>query len=153
MTVVVGIGNPDRGDDAAGRVLARRLRALAPPGIEVRECDGEATALMAAWDGAEDVVLVDACHGAGTSGSVRVLDATDVARLGSLRHSSTHSFGVVAAVGLARAIGRLPRVLVLYAIEGRRFDEGAELSPEVDRAVDEVVGLLVGAEGPRAMTS
>jgi hydrogenase maturation protease len=145
VTVVIGIGNPDRGDDGVGRVLARRLRARAAPGIEVRECDGEATGLMAAWEGAEEVVLVDACRGAGPPGSVHRLDAAEIAGPGSrrLRHGSTHSFGVTAAVGLARALAGLPLHLVLYAIEGRRFGEGAGLSPEVERAVDEVVTLLI----------
>jgi hydrogenase maturation protease len=145
VTVVIGIGNPDRGDDGVGRVLARRLRARAAPGIEVREGDGEATGLMAAWEGAAEVVLVDACRGAGPPGTIHEFEATEIEGSGSrpLRHASTHSFGVAAAIGLARAIGRLPPRLVLYAIEGRSFREGAGLSPEAERAVDELVTLLV----------
>ncbi len=142
---MIGIGNPDRGDDGVGRVLARRLRTLAPRGIEVRDCDGEATGLMAAWEGAEEVILVDACRGAGPPGSIHELDAAEIegSGPGPLRHGSTHSFGVAAAIGLARALVCLPPRLVLYAIEGRRFGEGAGLSPEAERAVDEVVILLV----------
>ena len=142
---MIGIGNPDRGDDGVGRVLARRLRARAAPGIEVRECDGEATGLMAAWEGAEEVVLVDACRGAGPPGSIHDFDATEIEGSAStpLRHGSTHSFGVTAAIGLARALRRLPPRLVVYAIEGGRFGEGAGLSPEAERAVDEVVTLLI----------
>ena len=145
MTVVIGIGNPDRGDDGVGRVLARRLRARAAPGIEVRECDGEATGLMAAWEGAEEVVLVDACRGAGPPGSIHDFDITEIEGSGArpLRHASTHSFGVAAAIGLARALVCLPPRPALYAIEGRSFREGTGLSPEADRAVDEVVTLLV----------
>lgn len=145
MTVVIGIGNPDRGDDGVGRVLARRLRALAAPGLEVRECNGEATGLMAAWEGAKEVVLVDACRGAGPPGSIHELDVTKIGGSGArpLRHGSTHSFGVATAIGLARALVCLPPRLVLYAIEGRRFGEGAGLSPEAERAVDEVTTLLI----------
>ena len=140
---MIGIGNPDRGDDGVGRVLARRLRALAAPGIEVRECDGEATGLMAAWEGAEEVVLVDACRGAGAPGTVHRLEPDALGSLGSLRHASTHSFGVAAAVGLSRRLGRLPPRLAVYAIEGHSFREGGGLSPEVDRAATEVAALLV----------
>lgn len=32
MTIVIGIGNPDRGDDAAGLAVARTVRAAAPAG-------------------------------------------------------------------------------------------------------------------------
>jgi hydrogenase maturation protease len=143
VTVVIGIGNPDRGDDGVGRVLARRLRALATPGIEVRECDGEATGLMAAWEGAEEVVLVDACRGAGAPGTVHRLDSDALGSLESLRHASTHSFGVAAAVGLSRVLGCLPPRLTIYAIEGHCFREGGGLSPEADRGANEVAALFV----------
>jgi len=33
--LVIGIGHPDRGDDAVGRAVARRLRARAPEGVEI----------------------------------------------------------------------------------------------------------------------
>jgi hydrogenase maturation protease len=151
MIVVIGMGNPDRGDDGVGRAVARRLRDASPPGVEVRECAGEATALLASWEGADEVVLVDACRGVGPPGSVHVFAATEIEHLGSdrLRYASTHSFGLVAAVGLARALGRLPSRLVVYAIEGGRFREGTELSPEADRAAHEVAELLARPSSPR----
>ena len=41
-----------------------------------------------------------------------------------------------------KALGRLPQRLLLYAIEGERFDAGAELRPAVERAVAAVAGEL-----------
>jgi hydrogenase maturation protease len=140
---VVGVGNTGRTDDDAGREVARRLRLRKPCGFDVRECDGDATSIMVAWEGADEVVVVDACRGAGSPGSVHVFEGGNVERLGALQSVSTHSFGVAAAVGLARAMGRLPSRLVIYAIEGRDFRMGGELTPPVDRSVDEVVALLV----------
>jgi len=58
---------------------------------------------------------------------------------------STHGFGAAAAVELARALGRLPRLSVVYAIEGASFAAGAALSPPVAKAAAEVVRRL-GAE-------
>ena len=40
------------------------------------------------------------------------------------------------AIALGRALGRLPRQLLLFGIEGGRFDAGASLSPEVERATE-----------------
>jgi hypothetical protein len=37
MTLVIGIGNPDRGDDAVGLAVAGRVRAAAPAGVTVIE--------------------------------------------------------------------------------------------------------------------
>jgi hydrogenase maturation protease len=141
--LVIGIGNPGRGDDGAGREAARRLALRRDAGIETRECRGEATELMDAWCGASDVILVDACRGAGPIGSVHAFAAEDALRLARLRHASTHSLGVAAAVGLARALGSLPARLVIYAIEAGATDVGPRLSPEVDRGVQEVVDLVV----------
>ncbi len=141
--LVIGIGNPERGDDGAGRQVARRLAVRCHDGIETCECGGEATELMDTWSGAEDVVLVDACRGAGPRGSVHRFGPEDALRLARLRHASTHSLGVAAAIGLARALGSLPKRLVIYAIEAGATDEGCGLSPEVDRGVHEVVDLVM----------
>ena len=153
--LVIGVGNPDAGDDAAGRLVARRLArrngcANEGPALVLRECDGEATALMAAWTGFDDVVIVDACQAAGTPGRLHVLDGRTVERLAALqprghgsKRGSTHGLGVADALALACALGTLPTRLVIYAIEGRHFEAGGELSPDVDHAIDEVVALLV----------
>jgi hydrogenase maturation protease len=148
--LVIGVGNPDSGDDSAGRLVARRLadrNACAPePGLVIRECSGEATALMDAWTGFDDVVLVDACNGAGEPGSIHRFAARDVERLAALeprQRGSTHGLGPSAALALSRALGTQPCRLVIYAIEGRRFRAGEPLSPGVDHSIDELVALLV----------
>ena len=141
--LVIGIGNPERGDDGAGREVARRLATRSDCGFETHACGGEATSLMDAWAGASEVVLVDACRGAGPSGSVHSFGPDDALRLTRLRHASTHSLGVAAAIGLARALGSLPKRLVIHAIEAVATGEGAGLSPEVDRGVQEVVNLVM----------
>jgi hydrogenase maturation protease len=89
------------------------------------------------------VVLVDACRGAGPSGSVHRIGPEDVDRVARLQHASTHSLGVAAALGLARALGALPSRLVIYAIEAGPSREGEGLSAEVARAVHEVVALVL----------
>jgi len=141
--LVIGVGNPDRGDDGAGRAVARRLATRNDRAFEVRECSGDATSLMSAWSGFDDVVLVDACCGAGPPGRVQRIGPEEMDRVATLQHASTHSLGVAAAIGLARALGALPSRLVIYAIEAGQAREGEGLSGEVDRAVHEVVALLM----------
>ena len=48
---------------------------------------------------------------------------------------STHGFGVAEGIELARALGTLPPVCVVYAVEGERFDTGAPMSEAVTRAL------------------
>jgi hydrogenase maturation protease len=140
--MVIGVGNAWRGDDGAGLAVARRVRELAGAGVEVREIEGDATALVDAWSGAERVVVVDAAESGAAPGTVRRFDAySRPLPVRSLR-SSTHAFGVSDAVELARALGRLPDRLDVYAIEGASFTAGERLSPAVERAVAELASEL-----------
>jgi hydrogenase maturation protease len=141
LSLVVGVGNAWRGDDAAGPAVADRLRALAP-GIEVRTLDGDASALLELWSGHEDVALVDAASSGARPGTLHELGAHDPALPAAALRSSTHAFGVAEAVGLAAALGRLPARLEILAVEGADFSLGAPLSPEVSRAVDELAERL-----------
>lgn len=146
LTLVVGVGNAWRGDDAAGLELARRVRALG--GVEVREVSGDASCLVDAWAGHRHVALVDAAGSGAPAGTLHAFRA-DRGRLHAhgLR-SSTHAFGVADAIELSRALGRLPARLDVYAVEGADFTLGAALSPPVQQAV-EALARALGRPGQR----
>jgi hydrogenase maturation protease len=140
--IVLGIGNPDRGDDAAGRRVAGLLRQMLPDDVEVAEHDGEATTLLARLDGAAAAYLVDACSSRAPAGTVHRFDASAAPLPQQVFGLSTHCFGLAEAIELARALGQLPAQCVVYAIEGECFDVGVPLSSSVSVAVAEVVGRL-----------
>jgi hydrogenase maturation protease len=133
------VGNAFRGDDAVGLEVARLLRGTLPDGVELLEREGEPTALIDSWDGAEAAWLVDAVSSGAPVGTVHRLDAGEEELPGDLFHASTHAFGLAEAVELARALGRLPARTIVLGIEGARFEAGDELSPEVAAAAREVV--------------
>jgi len=135
MVLILGCGNPDRSDDAAGLLVARRLRDL---GIDAHEHRGESLALVEEWTGGEEVILVDAIMSGAPCGSVRVWDASRDRLPPDLFPCSTHALGVAEAVELARALGRLPARLTIYGIEAARFEPGGAVSPEVLDAVERV---------------
>jgi hydrogenase maturation protease len=141
QTLVVGIGNLERGDDAAGLEVARRLKERRD-GTIVLESSGDAAELMEAWRQAAQVIVVDALEANGSPGRVYRLEPGPKPLPSALRHASTHSFGLATAVELARALGRLPPRLVVYGIEGASFGNGRGLSPEVARAVEEAVARV-----------
>lgn len=136
---IIGCGNLDRGDDAAGVLVARRLRAL---GISAMEQNGESLALMDSWRGCEQVLLVDACASGSTPGEVRVWDAVAHPLPENFLPCSTHAFGVREAVELARAMNQLPHKLLIYTIEGAAFVPGSPLSTAVAQAVESVTRQL-----------
>lgn len=140
--IVIGVGNPDRGDDAAGREVARRLRAVALRGVEIVELDGEATALLARLDGAGAAILIDACSSGAPPGTLHRFDVAEAPLSSGAFGLSSHGFGLAEAIELGRELGTLPRRCVVYAIEGERFDIGRFISEKVmagiDRAVEEI---------------
>ena len=70
--LILGCGNPDRSDDAAGVLVARRLREL---GIPAEEFGGDAPALIDAWSGWADVIVVDAMKSGASPGTIKIWDA------------------------------------------------------------------------------
>jgi len=134
--LIIGCGHPDCGDDAAGLLVARRLREL---GLRAVEASGEATALMSCWEGETDVILVDATSSGAPPGTVQVWDAGQAPFARERFRCSTHGLGVAEAIELSRALGSLPPRLRIYGIEGRQFAPGGSQSPEVLEAVEQVV--------------
>lgn len=135
---VIGVGNAMRGDDAAGPLVARRVRAHAPAGVEVYEASGEGASLMDAWAGADLVLLVDAVRSGAAPGTIHRFDAHAERLPVGFFHYSTHAFSLAEAVELARALGALPPRLIVYGIEGHDYDAGAGLSEQVEARLDEV---------------
>lgn len=143
MILVIGIGNPDRGDDAAGLAVATRIRKATSPGeVTVRELVGDQLTLIDEWTGATAVYVIDAVCSGGTPGTVYQFDAA-TALTEHFRHRGTHTFSLADVVELARALGRLPRQLAGFGIEGASFNIGDGLSPQAEAAVEEVTDLLL----------
>jgi hydrogenase maturation protease len=140
--VVIGVGNPDRGDDAAGREVAKRLRGAFASRIDIVELDGEPTSVLAWLDGAASAFLIDACVSDAPAGTVRRLDLAEESLPGATFGCSSHGFGVAAAIDLAKALGVLPRQCVVFAIEGESFEIGAPVSLAVRCAIDDVTEAL-----------
>ena len=134
MTVVIGCGNALRGDDGAGVAVAARVRGVA--------CDEEPSRLIEAWEGADAAVLIDTVVSGAPPGTVHRFDASDEPIPARVLRSSTHAIGLAETIELARALGRLPKRVVVYVIEGVSFEAGAPLSPEVEAAVTRLVDTI-----------
>ena len=140
--VVIGVGNPWRGDDGAGLEVARRLERVAPAGTRVIRHEGDGTGLLELWRDAREVVVVDAARSGAVPGTLHRLDACRAPLPAAVLRSSTHAFGVAEAIELARALGRLPLRLEVDAIEGASFAEGEAISPEVTQSISRLVHRL-----------
>lgn len=140
--LVIGIGNPDRGDDAIGLIIARRLAPLLSQVARVIERTGDALGLLEDWSDAGVVILIDAAARATRPGVIHRVDLVRDPLPVDLAPASTHAFGLTDAIALARSLRLLPREAILYAIEGNCFDLAAPVTPAVLEAVDEVVACV-----------
>jgi hydrogenase maturation protease len=145
--LIIGVGNPDRGDDAVGLIVAERLAGRAPEGVRVVETDGEVARLLALLAEADDVVIVDAAFSSGSAGIVHRFDAAASAIPAAMFSMSTHAMGLGESLELARALGQMPARCVVYAVEGGMFEIGAPLSAAVAAAVDGIVARVLDEIG------
>ena len=139
--LVIGVGNETRGDDAAGPLAARTIRA-ADPAIPVAESHGEPAALIDAWLGAETVYLADCCTLSNRPGTIHRFAAHDAPLPERLGAVSSHGIGLGTMIELTRAMKALPRRLIVFAIEGACFDIGAPPSAAVAEAAQQVAARI-----------
>jgi len=143
-TLVVGVGNLERGDDGVGPLVARLLaRSWAddpPPGVDVLAWGGDPLGLLDLWAGRERLLLIDAVVTGAAAGTCRRFAADAPFR--SDAGASTHGLGVAAALELARALGRAPATVEVWGIEGVAFEPGAPLTPAVAEAALALVERL-----------
>ena len=132
--LAVCCGNADRGDDAAGPLVADRLRGM---GVPVRLNAGDALGLLSDFDAAEHVVLVDAVVTGAPPGTILHWDACRERLPAGAFACSTHSIGICEAVELARVLDQLPARCTIFGIAADHFDAGSPVSSEVADAVDE----------------
>jgi len=137
--LIIGIGNPMRRDDGAGPLVVRRLDELKLPRLRTLEHPGDGMALLDRWHGYSGVCVVDATHSGAVPGTVRYFDAVTEPLPRDLFHPSSHLFGVAEAVELARIQGGLPKVLLVFGIEGIDFGFGEGVSDRVAAGVGKVV--------------
>jgi hydrogenase maturation protease len=144
---VIGLGNPEAGDDAVGLLAVDRARAEleAIPGVEV-VLTGAGLHVLDLLTGVEAAVVVDAVRapaGGRTPGTLVRAEAGREGLPAEVGSSlSSHGFGVAEAVGLAAALERAPRV-VLLGVEIAQVAAGSPLSDAVAAALPRLVEAVV----------
>jgi hydrogenase 3 maturation protease len=144
-TVIVGVGNRLRGDDAAGVALVDRIAgrvrlACIDAGVAPENCLGKIVSLSP-----DTVLLVDAADFGGSAGEARVVGPADLAAGGI----STHGLSLSMVSEYLRA--RTGARIFVVAIQPGVIALGEEgLSPAVAAAVGELADILMGLRGSDA---
>jgi len=154
---VLGVGNPDRGDDGVGPAVVAALAALAgrlPGDVRLAVLDGEPSRLVDAWSAAALAVVVDAAapspDGAVPAGTVDVIeiDPADQAGLGPPDGAVAQAQGSSGTQGSAGTQGssgpqRSPGPLVLPEFAVSSHSTGVATAIALGAALDRLPGRLV----------
>ena len=135
---IFGIGSSS-GDDQAGwltidALLARGMEAGG--GIVLAKLDRPGAGLITLLDNATWVILVDAMQSGGQPGRIRRFGVKDWPAYS--QGLSSHGFGVLNALSLARELGSLPPRLDLYGIEIGPANPGAQAGDAITAAAQQL---------------
>lgn len=138
--ILIGVGNPLRGDDGAGREILRRLKScLRRDRVAFAECSGDGADLMSTWEGYGRVYFFDAVMNQGKPGRVHRWDANEQAIPSDYFRYSSHAFSLAEAIEMGKVLDRLPGAAIIYGVEGLSFEHGERLTEPVLDGIDQVV--------------
>ncbi len=140
-TLVIGVGNRDRGDDAAGPLVADAIRhAHLGPAVGTTIIEGDLSDLALRWDRSQSVIIVDAAVTGAPPGTVH--RGIHLVSSGSPPISS-HGISLEDAIELGRQLGRSPAQLTVFGIEAGSFEHFDNPGAEVQNAISLVAAEIV----------
>lgn len=145
--LVVGLGNPDRGDDAVGVIVAQELAGRLPADVALLLRSSDMLSLIEDWAGFDALVCVDAAAAMGVPGRIHRIDLTADELPPNVSFTSCHAFSLIDAIRLARTLQRAPQDIIVYAVEGCCFDGGAPVTVAVAAAATEVACHVIAEVG------
>lgn len=149
MIAIIGCGNANRSDDAAGlevvRALKNRGRLSSRADIRLLDAGTDGMAVMFAARGCCALIVVDSCRTGAPPGAIFTVPGEELERLppASL---NLHDFRWDNALYAGRKMygARFPSDVAVYLIEAKSLQLGLDLSPEVTVAVTNVVEAIEG---------
>ena len=142
--LVVGLGNPDRGDDGAGAAVVERLiGGRVPDGVSLTTRADDLLAMLGEWSGLDALICVDAAASSGAPGRIHRFNLADSTLPREFSApASSHALGLADALAMGKVLGLLPPAVIVFAIEGETFETGAAMSEAVESAINEAADLV-----------
>lgn len=150
-TLIVGLGNPLRGDDGVGCRLVTELAGRdLPPEVEVLDGGMAGLGLLDIMAGWERVVVVDAADVGQEPGTYVRFTPADARLVPASDHFSLHHAGLGEVLALARALGRSLPELVVFGVQpagvGWRQGLSAAVESVLPALADAVLAELRGED-------
>jgi hydrogenase maturation protease len=137
-SLVLGLGNPFRGDDGVGTSVIAALKGQdQPPNVVVMDGGTPGLETVLIWQGYQRVIIVDAADMGMQPGSWKRFKLGEaVFPVGeSAMQGTLHSAGLAEALALAEALEIMPPELVFYGVQPASTGWSADLTEAVNAAV------------------
>jgi len=152
--LILGLGNPLLGDEGIGvRVVEELKRLELPERVAVVEGSTTGLGLMSLMEGYQRVVIVDAADMGHPAGRVVRFTPSEVQFKTEETLLSLHQIGLGEILALASALEAAPAELVIVGIQPSRMEAGAGLSSEVEKAVPQIIRIVLEELDPVASFS
>lgn len=142
--LVMGLGNVILRDEGLGVHALRRLteRYVLPEEVEVIDAGALGLSLLSFLDDVEEVLIIDAVHSGGRSGTLVRLEGEEIARAEAM-HLLPQDVRLHNLIALHGMKGSSPRRLVLWGMEPEISEPGLDLTPECQAHLDALVEAVV----------
>lgn len=139
--VILGIGNPLKGDDALGLKILRRLRGKVPRNVKVIEGGiapenfiGKIRRLRPSH-----VLLIDAALFGGKPGETKMISIENIPSV----TISTHLMPLYMVAGLIKE--ETDAKILLLGIQPKNLNLGEEISQEIKESIEETAEIIIEA--------
>lgn len=144
-TLILGVGNPLLGDDAAGVLIAQQLqqRDDLPPTVTVVDGGTDGLGLIPVMERYQRVIIVDAVPMGQPAGTIERFTWGDIQLNTHDRVFSLHQNGMTEALALADTLNCLPPEIVFYGIQPQNMEWDQPLSQAVESALPTLIEALI----------
>ena len=140
---VIGLGNPDRGDDSVGILVVRALRGRVPEDVALLDDTGAPLFVLEQFQNFDVLILVDAVRSGSPPGTIHCFDGHEIPPGVRARNFSSHGMCVHDALGLGEALGLLPEIVRVVGIEADQFEFGVSPTPEIQAAIEPAAAMVI----------
>ena len=143
-TLVIGLGNPLLGDEGIGVQVVEELQGLQlPDGVEAVVGGTAGLGLIGLMEGYQRVIIVDAADMGHPPGHVVRFTPSEVHFKTAEAPLSLHQIGLGEVLTLAEALEVAPAEVIIIGVQPGQMEGGNGLSPEVEGAIPQVIGLIL----------
>lgn len=140
---VLGIGNILLRDEGVGvRVVELLKDSDLPEEVELVDGGTATLNLFPILAETEHLIVIDAVKGGMPQGTLYRLKPKDLKPTeGSA--VSLHDLGLLQALDMAKAIGKMPKSVMIFGVEPKKIDWGMELSPEIEQELPHLATVII----------